>query len=71
MKQIYLVMSLERSIYFDLARRFKKVQDFDVYSQCLVIYACESKLEAIKDCRKNNVTKVNTIFFVRVLNLYS
>ena len=71
MKQIYLVMSVERSICFDLARRFKKVKDFDVFSQCIVIYSCMSKLEAIQDCRKHNVKKEDTIFFVRVLNLYS
>lgn len=51
MKKIYLVQKMERNSFKKWVRKGIKVKDLDCYGQVETIW-CESKINAVDDCRK-------------------
>ena len=64
MKKIYLVQKMERDLFKKWARKGIKVKDLDCYSQVETMW-CESKINAVDDCRKKNHEQKDEVYFVR------
>ncbi len=64
MKEIYLVQKMERDEFKQCARKGVKVKNLEVYGQVVTMW-CESKINAIDDCREKNHEQQYEVFFVR------
>ena len=69
MKEIYLVQKMERDEFKQCARKGVKVKSLDIYGRVETMW-CESKINAIDDCRKKNHEQQYEVFFVRQMTAF-
>lgn len=70
MSNVFLVQSVDTSVFKKLAKRGRIVHDFDCYSSVVTCYVCKSYQNAVNDCRKYNRQQTNARYFVNVVSFY-
>lgn len=70
MKKIFLVQSVDTTTFRKLAKDGVKTHDFDCRTKVTTYFACNSKENAVDDCRKYNRVETQSMFFVNKVYLY-
>ena len=70
MKKIYLVQKMERDSFKKWARKGIKVGNLDCNGLVQTMW-CESKINAINDCRSRNREQNDVVYFVNQIDDYS
>lgn len=70
MKEIYLVQALEHLTFKECARKGIKVENLECHGIVSTLW-CDSKINAIKFCRKQNREWTFLTYFVRRISDYS
>lgn len=70
MKKIFLVQSVDTATFRKLAKGGVKTHGFDCSTQVTTYFACNSKENAVDDCRRYNRVETQSIFFVNEVYLY-
>ena len=70
MKEIYLVQALERLTFKKCARQGIKVEDLEFHGIVSTLW-CDTKINAINYCRKQNRQWNFLVYFVRRIKDYT
>lgn len=70
MKKIFLVQSVDTTTFRKLAKGGVKTRVLDCSTPVTTYFACNSKENAVDDCRKYNRVETQLIFFVSEVYLY-
>ena len=70
MRNVFLVQSVDTGVFKKLAKEGVKTKSYDCFTQVTTYFVCNSKQDAVEDCRKYNRKQAGLIYFVSIVPLY-